>query len=87
MENENLKKLRSEIDQIDEEICSLLKRRFSVCEKIKTEKNLCGLSVADKNRESAVYEHIGGLFGDERQKTAAVNVYKEVVKNCKDLQK
>ena len=33
------------------------------------------------------FVHIGGLFGDERQKTAAVNVYKEVVKNCKDLQK
>lgn len=87
MDSENLNELRKQIDKVDGEICSLLKARFCLCEKIKAEKNLSGLNITDKTRESAVYEHIGGLFDCEKQKNAAKNIYKEIIKNCKEIQK
>lgn len=81
-----LKALRSEIDELDGVIAATLKRRFSVCEKIKKVKQAAELSVEDLSRESAVYEHIAALFENQKQKTAAINVYKSIIKECKTLQ-
>lgn len=87
MEKDNLTILREEIDKADEEISSLLKKRFLLCEKIKKEKAAKGAGITDSLRESAVYEHIGGLFENEKHKKAAVKIYEAIIENCKDLQK
>ena len=87
MKKDNLTILRGEIDKTDEDISLLLKKRFLLCEKIKNEKAARGLSITDSSRESAVYEHIGGLFENEKQKKAAIDIYSAIIENCKDLQK
>lgn len=83
---QSLKDLRAEIDELDGVIAATLKRRFLVCEKIKKVKQNAGLSVEDLSRESAVYERIAALFENSKQKTAAINVYKSIIKECKALQ-
>ena len=57
-----LSDLRKQIDEIDEQLAMLLKRRFSVAKQIGEYKKANGIVVTDSGRESAVYEHIGGLF-------------------------
>ncbi len=81
-----LSALRLEIDEIDGEICALLKRRFSTCEKIKSVKDFLGKSVTDLSRESAVNGHIAPLFDCEAHKNSAKNIYKTIIEECKILQ-
>lgn len=81
-----LKAVRAEIDELDEQICSCLKRRFFACEKIKDAKKFLGLPVTDLSRESAVNEHIAALFESETQKNAAKIVYKSIIESCKAIQ-
>lgn len=79
--------LRKELDGIDEELCKALNKRFSVVKKIGEYKKLNEIAVTDSERESAVYEHIGGLFAEEQQKNAAIEIYKAIITQSKNLQK
>ena len=82
-----LSDLRKQIDEIDEQLAMLLKRRFSVAKQIGEYKKANGIVVTDSGRESAVYEHIGGLFDDVLQKKEAKKVYVQIIASSKELQK
>lgn len=82
----SLSELRAEIDALDGDIAAALKKRFCVCEKIKKVKLSAGRPIEDCSRESAVNEHIAALFENQKQKNAALNVYKSIIKECKALQ-
>ena len=73
--------------QIDEELCFLLKKRFSVCREIKKVKETNGVAITDVSRESAVYEHVSALFDLQEDKEAAKKIYGAIISGCKDLQK
>ena len=79
--------LRKELDGIDEELCKALNKRFSVIKKIGKYKKINEIAVTDSGRESAVYEHIGGLFVEQQQKNAAIEIYKAIITQSKNLQK
>ena len=83
----DLEQLRKQLDGIDEELCRALNKRFSVVKKIGEYKKQNQIAVTDSDRESTVYEHIGGLFNDERQKNAAKEIYKKIITQPKELQK
>ena len=57
-----LSDLRKQIDEIDEQLAALLKRRFSVAKQIGEYKKANAIVVTDGGRESAVYEHIDGFL-------------------------
>ncbi len=78
--------LREKIDEIDEEICKLLKQRFSTCKDIKKVKAESNRQITDLSRESAVYEHIASLFEDETQKNCAKEIYESIITQCKNIQ-
>ena len=82
-----LSDLRKQIDEIDEQLAALLKRRFSVAEKIGEYKKANAIVVTDGGRESAVYEHIDGFFDDVLQKKEAKKVYMQIIASSKELQK
>ena len=82
-----LSDLRKQIDEIDEQLAALLKRRFSVAKQIGEYKKANAIVVTDSGRESAVYEHIGGLFDDDLQKKEAKKVYVQIIASSKELQK
>lgn len=87
MKDNSLICLRGQIDEIDEELCVLLKKRFSVCREIKKIKEKNGLNVTDGFRESAVYAHVSALFDLPEEKDAAHKIYGAIIRGCKDLQK
>lgn len=87
MKDNSLICLRGQIDEIDEELCVLLKKRFSVCREIKKIKEKNGLNVTDGFRESAVYAHVSALFDLPEEKDAARKIYGAIIGGCKDLQK
>lgn len=82
-----LSDLRKQIDEIDEQLAALLKRRFSVAKQIGEYKKANGIVVTDGGRESAVYEHIDGFFDDVLQKKEAKKVYVQIIASSKELQK
>lgn len=87
MKDNSLICLRGQIDEIDEELCFLLKKRFSVCREIKKVKETSGAAITDVSRESAVYEHVSALFDLQEDKEAAKKIYGAIIGGCKELQK
>ncbi len=85
--NPNLKmieQLRKEIDKIDEEIMSLLKKRLDAAEKIAEEKKKAGVQVYDQKREEQVIEKAKNLA---RQKgipeESAEQIFSEIIKQTR----
>lgn len=83
----DLDKLREEIDEADEAVCNALKQRFAIVRKIGEYKKENGIRVSDRNRESAVFEHIARLFDEKDEKDAAKEIYEAIVTASKKLQK
>lgn len=55
----NIEELRSEIDQIDNEICALFEKRMNTAKEIALYKKQNNLPVLDSNREKIVLDRIG----------------------------
>ena len=49
---------RAQIDNIDDEILTLLNRRFQLCKCIGEEKAKGGLAINDKRREDEIYDRL-----------------------------
>jgi monofunctional chorismate mutase len=82
-----LKKLRDEIDKIDEQILHLLANRVNVCEAIGAAKKKQKLSVKDEAREEEVYRRIHSQAAKLGLNPARfVAVYREIVNMCSSVQ-
>ena len=82
-----LKKLRAEIDEVDERILRLIFSRVKVCEAIGFTKKRQGLPVKDVAREEEVYKRISLLaskLGLDPLRVEAV--YREIVYMCSSVQ-
>ena len=82
-----LKKLRAEIDEVDERILRLIVSRVKVCEAIGFAKKRQGLPVKDVAREEEVYKRISLLaskLGLDPLRVEAV--YREIVNMCSSVQ-
>mgnify|MGYP003312070470 CR=1 FL=1 len=81
-----LENLRSQIDQIDGELKQLLLKRLNVVLKIGEVKKQQGIDIQDLTRERAVLDNItAGL--SEQAREYVKNIYLEIIKNSKNLQK
>jgi chorismate mutase len=72
-----LNNIRDEIDKLDDKIILLLEKRFEIVKKIKTlqlKKN-----IEDKKREDKILNKTSSNY--------IKNIYKEIFKNSKNLQK
>ncbi len=56
-----LKKSRNRIDEIDNELFSLISQRTSLAKDIALSKKYLGMPIYDKSREDAIHEKIDGL--------------------------
>jgi chorismate mutase len=83
----NLKELRREIDEVDEQIIRCLADRVKVCQAIGAAKKAQGLPVKDAVRERDVYQLVRkqatNLGLDPVQVEA---VYREIVNMCSSVQ-
>lgn len=85
-DNQEIIRLRADIDKTDAKICELIKKRFKTAKQIGQAKKNAGLAVCDTSRESAVYELIAAHFDDDNQKEAIKNIYKTIIEESKKLQ-
>ena len=79
----NLEDFRKQIDQIDQKVIKLLKKRFEISQNIREFKQQNGLSVLDNAREDQILNR--AAQGDYSQQIKAV--YKTVLEQSKQIQK
>ncbi|MFN3504940.1 MAG: prephenate dehydratase [Caldimicrobium sp.] len=81
-----LTELRKKIDQIDEEIVSLLKERLKIAQEIGSIKEKKGVQAFDLEREKQIIKRIldlnQGIFPEETLKV----IYSEIIKACRASQ-
>jgi len=76
---------RKQIDKIDNKLIDLLNSRFEISVQIGQLKQKDGKNVFDKSREQAIYDKINNT--EAKYKKEIINVYTEIMKNSKELQK
>ena len=61
----DITQLRSDINQIDQELCQLFVRRMAIAAEIAQYKKTHGLPVLDSNREREVLQKVSGFAGEK----------------------
>jgi len=83
--DEELKKLRKEIDRIDAEILSLLEERVETARKIGAVKKEKGLPVSDPQREKEVITN--AAKNSKLDKDYTKKLFNSIMEYCKDEEK
>jgi monofunctional chorismate mutase len=78
-----LKDLRNKIDQIDQELATLIEQRLEVVKQIGDYKKKHNLPILDQNREQEVLDKNSKYLSNESNKEA----YLEIMKNIMDVSK
>ena len=83
----DLKRLRGEIDAIDEQIICFLAKRVKICEAVGTSKKMQGLPVHDAEREEEVFKRVREKATELGLSPIQVEaVYREIVNMCSAVQ-
>lgn len=77
---------RKKINEIDFIIQEYLIKRFKLVKKIGTIKKNNGINVLDKKREDSIIKNIEEKYDDIETKEYLVNIYKEIMKESKNIQ-
>ena len=78
-----LKDLRNKIDQIDQELVTLIEQRLEVVKQIGDYKKKHNLPILDQNREQEVLDKNSKYLSNESNKES----YLEIMKNIMDVSK
>ena len=87
MEKPELESLRDEIDQIDEQVVSLLNKRVRAAAEIGKIKHEMGVDPYDPSREEQVFEKIEGLNEGSVPNDSLRAIYREVISSSIALEK
>lgn len=85
--NQKLDKLRKEIDLLDIKIAGLIGKRFSIADKIGKVKKKNKMKIENKGREKIVLTKVKKIIKGNKQKKAMSNIYKEIIRQTKQLEK
>ena len=75
----DLEELRKRIDEIDEEIVSLLEKRMEISEKVAEYKIANGKNVLDKEREKAKLDKVRSLTHNEFNAGAVTELFDKIL--------
>lgn len=87
MSNSELSEYRKNIDKIDSQIMSLLDKRFNEIKKIGDYKKLNNIPIENTNRENEIIDSIIDISIDKSNKLPIKEVYKQIFKESKNLEK
>ena len=87
LEKPELESLRDEIDQIDEQVVSLLNKRVRAAAEIGMIKQAMGVDPYDPSREEQVFEKIDGLNEGSIPNDSLRAIYREVISSSIALEK
>jgi len=76
---DELKKLRGEIDKIDEKLSKLLKKRVKIIKEISEHKRKNSIPTTNKNREEEIFSKLESDFEK--------NIFKKIIEESKKVQK
>ena len=79
--------LRQQIDKLDEEIISLLKKRMGVSREVGKLKERLDIPVEDKTRENEIIDRLTQLAGRNLSEEQLIRIFTAVFKSSKQVQK
>ena len=85
--DERLKKLRLEIDNIDEEILELLEKRMKIVNEVGDLKKDLDISVEDLNRENEIIDRLTSHSSGELTEKQLIRIFSAVFKSSKQIQR
>lgn len=84
---EKIKKLRKEIDDLDEKIVSFLNERAKIVLAIRSLKKRANLPVYDPRREEEIFNHLFLINGGPLYNDDIKDIYEEVLRVMKEIEK
>ena len=82
----NLELIRKQIDQVDQELVSLLEKRMALVEQVVALKKTSGKSVFDSKREEAIFEKVRSLIKNDQYQESIVSTFSDILKNSRQYQ-
>lgn len=82
----DLKSIRQEIDQIDNQIVKLLEERMHLVEGVVAYKKASGKSILDTKREAVIFEKVRSRVEDKRYQETIVATFSDILKRSRDYQ-
>ncbi|OGG13339.1 hypothetical protein A2773_00910 [Candidatus Gottesmanbacteria bacterium RIFCSPHIGHO2_01_FULL_39_10] len=84
----NLKQIRKQIDELDDDIVKSIAARFTLVKKLRIEKGKQQVSVQDKNREREIIDRLQNHFADSNISRIFIGkLFKLIFTESKRLQK
>lgn len=85
--NDRLKRLRKEIDNIDEKILELLEKRMKIVYEVGELKHELEISVEDLNRENEIIQRLTSHSSGELTEKQLIRIFSSVFKSSKQIQR
>jgi len=85
--NNRLKRLRKEIDNIDEKILDLLEKRMKIVYEVGELKQELEISVEDLNRENEIIQRLTSHSSGELTEKQLIRIFSSVFKSSKQIQR
>ena len=79
--------LRQQIDDLDEEIIQLLKKRMGISKEVGELKEKLDIPVEDKNREDEIIDRLTKQAGSNLSEEQLIRIFTAVFKSSKQVQK
>jgi len=79
--------LRQQIDDLDEEIIQLLKKRMGISKEVGDLKEKLDIPVEDKNRENEIIDRLTKQAGINLSEEQLIRIFTAVFKSSKQVQK
>lgn len=82
----NLELIRKQIDQVDQELVSLLEKRMALVEQVVAFKKTSGKPVFDSKREEAIFEKVRSLIKNDQYQESIVSTFSDLLKHSRAYQ-
>lgn len=82
----DLDMIRSQINQLDEELVALLEQRMELVDQVTAYKRATGKPVLDASREQAVLDRVGSLVENPAYRSAIVATFSDIMAQSRAYQ-
>ena len=82
----NLELIRKQIDQVDQELVSLLEERMALVEQVVAFKKSSGKPVFDSKREEVIFEKVRSRVSNKKYEDTIVATFSDILKRSRDYQ-
>ena len=77
----DLELIRKQIDQVDQELVSLLEKRMALVEQVVAFKKTSGKPVFDSKREESIFEKVRSLIKNDQYLESILSTFSDILKH------